>query len=1083
MVARPTGTVISSTTASESSGSASPAGVPKESAPPAAAALVGRENELTAVRAAFDSARAGRPTIVLLTGEAGIGKTRLADEAAVIGRASGARVLRGEADALSREPMELWRGIYRGVGIVPAADPTLPVAERRWEHLESLADGLAAAAPALVVLEDLHWADPIAIWVLEHLPRALGDASIAVLATCRDNESEMTPLDTLRRVSTLVRLGGLDVEGVRQLVGAEIPDKTRVVDPVELCARTGGNPLFVQELLRSPGGSGLIGEVLARSLDRFDVDSRDALAIAAVAGTGTPLSILAVACSCPADVLAGRLQPAVRAGVLDQVSASGVRFHHALLAEAAGRLGDARNLSHRLASAWQTVGGLDGRAAAALHRMRAAATTPDQANSILSIRDVAAELVATGNQSRAASLLWEAHSVGAELVENVVETGALRANVALDLADVLSSLGDLGPALTLYEQAAELAREGSDPITRARAEVGANLFANAFVPDLPRMRRLQDALENLPAEELHLRATLLSRLAIVGGADIDATDRVRVWAQEAVEVARSTGDSVLIAQSLLDQNQSPTTPAALAASIVGAEEVIRLGERVGRSDLALSGHQRRAGYHLNRGDLGTANQALGRAEVLAALQPSPWWRYSTMLQRTTILALSGSRSAAAASMEQAVQVGTGHVEPVVVVGCEALHQLMLFDLYGYSTARTQEIHQITMEMLKDVPSPVFQVQKGFGAQLFGDLSTVQEVLHRFGSRPELLIRSMTGDHLLRDFADMVARAGAKAYALPAYLALLPYAGLLNVAGGHSAGLPVDDVLGRLAALNGDVPTAVRHTADAVALARSMPSPPLLVHCLDHLADTLERAGDSDLIGALRFGPDEGGAGNPDVFRAEADSLAATTGVVRPGRQTGSPREASDSPKRASSMRRDGPIWMVASPLGGARLPDSNGLRQLARLLSMPAVEVTAVELAGHTNGPIAGDLGPGLDARAKRDYRRRLHDLQAEVDSAESAHDLVRAERAHIEMESLLRELKRAVGLGGRDRPTGSDAERARINVVRSIRRTIEAIDRQAPLLGAHLQEAVRTGRHCIYLPEPDIALSWAVSAGDTSPS
>src|SRR6478752_6426638 len=287
---------------------------------------------------------------------------------------------------------------------------------------------------------------------------------------------------------------------------------------------------------------------------------------------------------------------------------------------------------------------------------------------------------------------------------------------------------------------------------------------------------------------------------------------------------------------------------------------------------------------------------------------------------------------------------------------------------------------------------------------------------------------MTGDHLLRDFADMVARAGAKAYALPAYLALLPYAGLLNVAGGHSAGLPVDDVLGRLAALNGDVPTAVRHTADAVALARSMPSPPLLVHCLDHLADTLERAGDSDLIGALRFGPDEGGAGNPDVFRAEADSLAATTGVVRPGRQTGSPREASDSPKRASSMRRDGPIWMVASPLGGARLPDSNGLRQLARLLSMPAVEVTAVELAGHTNGPIAGDLGPGLDARAKRDYRRRLHDLQAEVDSAESAHDLVRAERAHIE-------------------------------------------------------EAVRTGRHCIYLPEPDIALSWAVSAGDTSPS
>src|SRR6478735_6074335 len=277
MVALPPGTVITSTTAPEASESASRAGVANQSAPPAAAALVGRENELSALRAAFDAARGGRPTIVLLTGEAGIGKTRLADEAAVIGRASGVRVLRGEADALSREPMELWRGIYRGVGVVPTADSTLAVAERRWEHLESLADGLAAAAPALVVLEDLQWADPIAIWVLEHLPRALGDASIAVLATCRDTETEMTSLDALRRVSTSVRLGGLDVEGVRQLVGAEISDTTAGVDPVELCARTGGNPLFVQELLRSPGGSGLIGVVLDRSLDRFDVDSRDAL--------------------------------------------------------------------------------------------------------------------------------------------------------------------------------------------------------------------------------------------------------------------------------------------------------------------------------------------------------------------------------------------------------------------------------------------------------------------------------------------------------------------------------------------------------------------------------------------------------------------------------------------------------------------------------------------------------------------------------------------------------------------------------------------------------------------------------------
>ena len=89
--------------------------------------------------AVFDAGRSGRPTIALLLGEAGIGKTRLADEAAVIARAPGMRVLRGEADAATRE-----------------RDPSLPVAERRWELLELLADALVAAGAVVVVLDDLQ---------------------------------------------------------------------------------------------------------------------------------------------------------------------------------------------------------------------------------------------------------------------------------------------------------------------------------------------------------------------------------------------------------------------------------------------------------------------------------------------------------------------------------------------------------------------------------------------------------------------------------------------------------------------------------------------------------------------------------------------------------------------------------------------------------------------------------------------------------------------------------------------------------------------------------------------------------------
>src|SRR5690606_25304923 len=114
--------------------------------------------------------------------------------------------------------------------------------------------------------------------------------------------------------------------------------------------------------------------------------------------------------------------------------------------------------------------------------------------------------------------------------------------------------------------------------------------------------------------------------------------------------------------------------------------------------------------------------------------------------------------------------------------------------------------------------------------------------------------------------DTVARSGATAFAEPVYRVLLPYAGLLNVGGGQCAGLPVDDVLGRLAVLQGDLPAAVRHARAAVALSRSLPSPPLLVHCLDHLADAAERAGDD--------------AVDPGALRAEAEALAAAAGVVR-----------------------------------------------------------------------------------------------------------------------------------------------------------------------------------------------------------
>jgi tetratricopeptide (TPR) repeat protein len=1028
--------------------------------------LVGRAAELELLRAGIDDAISGRPTILLLVGDAGIGKSRLADETAVVARGRGMRVLHGEATASSREPLALWRGVLRSLDVEPAADPMLSGEDRRWEQLEAIADALSSCGPALVVLDDLHWADSISLWVLEHLGRSLGGAPVTVLATTRDHEPEMLGQGRLRRVARVVPLGGLAVDAVGLLATAE---GSASVDAAALHARTGGNPLFVQELVRSPDGEGVIGDVLLRSLRALDPDTQDLLSLAAIAGAHAPLALLARAAGCPGPVASERMEPARQAGVVDVVDPTGVRFHHDLLADAAARLADRATAHERLATAWATVDGVDARAEVATHRLGATEGTTGAADAVRAAREVAAELTDSGQHEAAARVLTRASAAGADLLDDA----ELRAQVALDLARALRQLGDLGPALACYREAADLAHRGADPVTLAKAEIGANLWVSAFVPDPDRVRRLEAALDGLPADELALRCQLLGRLTVVAGADLDATEQVRAWADEAVALARAVDDPVLIAQATINQTMSPPNRAALEARIDAADEVVALAEHAGRSDLALYGHQRRVSHHLNHGDLGSANLALSRAELLAELLPSPGWRQRTLVQRATLLALSGARGAAVAATKEAAATGAGHIEPMVLLGTEVMHWAMLVELYGHSEERADEVWAQALQVVDDVPSPLVQIQKGFCAQLLGDDERAQDVLHRYAHDPQRILRSMTGDHLLRILGDLIARAGATAHAAGAYQALLPYAGLLNVGGGSCAGMPVDDVLGRLALLLDDRPAALRHAQDAVALARAMPSPPLLVHALEHLADATERV--------------DGRADEIEAIRAEADALAPAAAIERPTREQPAPpsssRVASDgAPTRPAAMRREGPHWLLTSPLGDARLADGIGLGQLARLLATPGVELSALELSGRAATPVAADLGPGLDARAKRAYRERLLELQAEVDDAEAANDLVRGERAHVEMDALVRELKRAVGLGGRDRPTGSDAERARVNVARSLRRAIAAIGDQAPLLGAHLTESVRTGGYCLYLPASATALHWTV-VSDPSPT
>ena len=185
-----------------------------------------------------------------------------------------------------------------------------------------------------------------------------------------------------------------------------------------------------------------------------------------------------------------------------------------------------------------------------------------------------------------------------------------------------------------------------------------------------------------------------------------------------------------------------------------------------------------------------------------------------------------------------------------------------------------------------------------------------------------------------------------------------------------------------------------------------------------------------------------------------------------------------------------PMAAVFSSHGGMRhvtfgdvtftTADLVGFRHLARLLGRPGEETSALDLVlaerGSTPEGPAPQLGlPALDEQARAAYRRRLTDVDEDIAEAEANNDNARAELARRDRDFLLAELGRAVGLGGRTRQIGDDAERARTAVFRSIRYAIDRLDDHSPRLAEHLRRGVATGTWCRYLPDPLAPVEWDV--------
>ena len=234
---------------------------------------------------------------------------------------------------------------------------------------------------------------------------------------------------------------------------------------------------------------------------------------------------------------------------------------------------------------------------------------------------------------------------------------------------------------------------------------------------------------------------------------------------------------------------------------------------------------------------------------------------------------------------------------------------------------------------------------------------------------------------------------------------------------------------------------------------------------------------ADLVAGARIGFADRGS---HTLAAVGDSwqLLATSAATAPPAS-----RAADEP--AMLFRREGEYWTVAFGGKVVRMRDAKGLGYLARLLRHPHREFHVLDLlvgdaprandAAREDGLVAAtpDAGAVLDEPAKRAYRERIAELEAEIEQARRWNDLERTARAEGELDALTRELAGALGLGGRDRRAASDSERARASVTKAVRSAVRRLEDQHPELGRHLTLAVHTGTFCAYDPDPRAPVTW----------
>jgi predicted ATPase/DNA-binding CsgD family transcriptional regulator len=720
---------------------------------PASEVFVGRVRELGQLGRALDAARAGSGTAALVAGEAGIGKTRLASELAARARDAGFEVLLGRSiDLVGTElPYQPFVEALRPLGALAQVDGQAAGSQlRAFEETLALLSDRAAAAPVLLVLEDLHWADTSTLDLVVFLAHNLHDRPVLLLGTCRADEPSSAErvrrlADGVRRsgAALLLELGPLQREELTALLAAHAgtPPPAALTDAI--VARSEGNPFFAEELLAAAGDQNGtlprgLRDLLLQRVARLDPAAQGLLRLAAAAGRDVGYPLLRAAAALPEREVRESLRQAVEHGVLVAVQATGsFRFRHALLAEAVYATllpGEREELHGRLAEELARSGAA-APAELAPHWAAAGRTKEALAASVEAARQAEAVfgLAEAHAHLERALTLWDAVADAADLVrvdlaglctsaaEAAWNTGA--APRAVELAQrAIELVGDGDPlraallheglgrylhdsgrgdaAAAAVERAVELAP--AQPPSPERAQVLAilgNLLMVAWrydeaVPTCEQALALARAVGARPAEVLALRA-LGSGLAYIGRGD---EGLAQLWL--ALRLAEERSDPTLAHHAyvsltdVLTMLGRPRESARLAATALEALH------RYGLDQTTLVANQVEALVAIGEWDQADRVSAAALRAMTAMLPHQP------LILRASLEVGRGDFDAARAHLHAAAP--TVHVDPDVATYDAYLAELALWERRwvdadqavrdGLARARSREMAQLRVQL-------------------------------------------------------------------------------------------------------------------------------------------------------------------------------------------------------------------------------------------------------------------------------------------------------------------------------------------------------------------------------------------------